>query len=131
MLVLTRKVGQQIRIGDQIVLTIVRTQGQNVRVGIQAPRSVSIVRGELAPLAGSQGSTSAGRPDARRPLEASGDTGDVPVAVGPRGRDAINGVRCPKSSHPHRWTVSSMRERLPSVASHRPLSPTARPLQGV
>ncbi|MCA9260187.1 MAG: carbon storage regulator [Planctomycetales bacterium] len=47
MLVLTRKQNEQIRIGDDIVITIVRTKGKAVRVGIQAPEHLSILRGEL------------------------------------------------------------------------------------
>jgi carbon storage regulator CsrA len=47
MLVLTRKLQQQIKIGDQITVTILRVKGQTVRVGIEAPRQVRVVRGEL------------------------------------------------------------------------------------
>ncbi|MHB0956019.1 MAG: carbon storage regulator CsrA [Pirellulaceae bacterium] len=47
MLVLTRKVHEQIVIGDDITLTIVRVQGHAVRIGIEAPRQVRVVRGEL------------------------------------------------------------------------------------
>jgi carbon storage regulator len=47
MLVLTRKTQQQIKIGDNITITIVRVTGQSVRVGIEAPESVKVVRGEL------------------------------------------------------------------------------------
>ncbi len=47
MLVLTRRTDQSIRIGDDIVITIVEVRGDQVRLGIQAPRSVSIHRAEL------------------------------------------------------------------------------------
>ena len=47
MLVLTRKLQQQIKIGDQITVTILRVKGNTVRVGIEAPRAVRVVRGEL------------------------------------------------------------------------------------
>lgn len=47
MLVLTRKQDQQIQIGDNITLTILRVKGNTVRVGIDAPREVRVVRGEL------------------------------------------------------------------------------------
>ena len=49
MLVLTRKLQQQIKIGDQITVTILRVKGHTVRVGIEAPRDVRVVRGELPP----------------------------------------------------------------------------------
>ena len=48
MLVLTRKQKESIKIGDSIVITILRVQGQSVRVGIEAPREVRVVRGELS-----------------------------------------------------------------------------------
>lgn len=47
MLVLTRKLQEQIRIGENITLTILRVKGSTVRLGIEAPRSVRVVRGEL------------------------------------------------------------------------------------
>lgn len=47
MLVLTRKLQQQIKIGEQITVTILRVKGHTVRVGIEAPREVRVVRGEL------------------------------------------------------------------------------------
>ncbi len=48
MLVLSRKVGQRILIGDQIVVTIVRVGQGGVRVGIEAPLDLAVVREELA-----------------------------------------------------------------------------------
>jgi len=48
MLVLTRKQNEKIRIGDSIVITIVRMKGKSVRLGIEAPSDVNILRGELA-----------------------------------------------------------------------------------
>jgi carbon storage regulator len=50
MLVLSRKESQRIRLGDSIVLTIVRVNGDRVRVGIEAPMEVQVRRGELQPL---------------------------------------------------------------------------------
>ena len=47
MLVLTRKVGEQIQIGDGIQLTITQIKGDRIRLGIAAPREVSVVRSEL------------------------------------------------------------------------------------
>ncbi|MCC9605414.1 carbon storage regulator [Blastopirellula sp. JC732] len=48
MLVLTRKPGETIRIGDDIVITISQLKGGRVRVGIDAPPEMGIRRGELA-----------------------------------------------------------------------------------
>jgi carbon storage regulator len=47
MLVLSRKTGEKIRIGDNVTLTIVRIGPNNVRLGIEAPRDLNIVREEL------------------------------------------------------------------------------------
>jgi carbon storage regulator CsrA len=47
MLVLSRKTRQQIRIGDDITVTILVVKGQVVRVGIEAPRDVRVLRAEL------------------------------------------------------------------------------------
>src|SRR4051812_47601221 len=47
MLVLTRKVQEQIQIGNDITITILRVKGQAVRVGIEAPREISVMRSEI------------------------------------------------------------------------------------
>jgi carbon storage regulator len=47
MLVLSRKTGEKIRIGDNVTVTIVRIGPNNVRLGIDAPRDLNIVREEL------------------------------------------------------------------------------------
>ena len=47
MLVLTRKQKQQIQIGDNITVTILRVKGSAVRIGIEAPNGVRVLRNEL------------------------------------------------------------------------------------
>jgi carbon storage regulator len=47
MLILSRKKNEILRIGDDILLTIVDVQGDQVRLGITAPRNVQILRQEL------------------------------------------------------------------------------------
>lgn len=47
MLVLSRKPGERLLIGEDIAVTIVRIGPNNVRIGIEAPRGVTIVREEL------------------------------------------------------------------------------------
>jgi carbon storage regulator len=47
MLVLTRREGERIALGDDIVVTVVSIQGNKVRLGVSAPDDVVIRRGEL------------------------------------------------------------------------------------
>ncbi len=47
MLVLTRKIGERIRIGDDIVVNVLEISKGSVRIGIDAPRMVPIYRSEV------------------------------------------------------------------------------------
>ena len=47
MLVLSRKIGQHIMIGQDITIKIVDVQGENVRIAIEAPKEIKIYRGEI------------------------------------------------------------------------------------
>jgi len=47
MLVLSRKLSEQILIGSEIAITIIEIRGDRVRVGIQAPKIMNVVRAEL------------------------------------------------------------------------------------
>ncbi len=49
MLILTRKEGEGIRIGDNIVIKVTKITGNQVSLGVTAPRSVHVVRDELVP----------------------------------------------------------------------------------
>jgi len=49
MLVLSRRESERVRLGDSIVLTIVRVSGDKVRLGIEAPADVLVLRDELQP----------------------------------------------------------------------------------
>ena len=49
MLVLSRKQSQRIKLGDSIVITVVRVAGDKVRLGIDAPRDMLVLRDELEP----------------------------------------------------------------------------------
>ncbi len=51
MLVLSRKESERIRLGDSIVVTIVKIAGDRVRVGIEAPADILVLRDELEPHA--------------------------------------------------------------------------------
>lgn len=47
MLVLTRKLGQSIVIGDEIEVVVLEVRGEQVRVGIRAPKTVAVHRKEI------------------------------------------------------------------------------------
>jgi len=47
MLVLSRKPGESLRIGNDIELTVVEIRGDSVRLAIKAPREIPVWRGEL------------------------------------------------------------------------------------
>lgn len=47
MLVLTRKINEEIKIGSDIVIKIISTSDNQVKIGIDAPKSVQILRGEV------------------------------------------------------------------------------------
>jgi carbon storage regulator len=49
MLVLSRRENERIRLGDSIVVTVVRVAGDRVRLGIDAPADVLVLRDELQP----------------------------------------------------------------------------------
>ena len=47
MLIITRRAGERIMVGDDIVVEVMEIVGNSVRVGIQAPRSVPVYREEI------------------------------------------------------------------------------------
>ena len=47
MLILTRKVGERLIIGDDIAVTVLSVKGNQVRVGVQAPSSIAVHREEI------------------------------------------------------------------------------------
>jgi carbon storage regulator len=59
MLILTRKTGEGIRIGDAITLKIIEVRGNQVRVGVEAPRNISVHREEIYELIRDQNTAAA------------------------------------------------------------------------
>ncbi|UVK76761.1 MAG: carbon storage regulator [Sodalis sp. Fse] len=47
MLILTRRIGETIMIGDEVTITILGIKGNQVRIGVNAPKEVSIHREEI------------------------------------------------------------------------------------
>jgi carbon storage regulator len=75
MLVLSRKEAQRIRLGDSIVITVVRIGGDKVRLGIQAPKDMLVLRDELEPF--EKGQQNVGQ---QVMLEIEADLASLPVA---------------------------------------------------
>lgn len=47
MLILTRRVGETLMIGDEVTVTVLGVKGNQVRIGVNAPRNVSVHREEI------------------------------------------------------------------------------------
>jgi carbon storage regulator len=54
MLILTRRVGETLTIGDSVTVTVLAVHGSQVRIGINAPRDVAVHREEVVRRAGSE-----------------------------------------------------------------------------
>ncbi len=48
MLILTRRVGESLKVGDEVSITVLRVKGDQVRLGIDAPDTIAVLREELA-----------------------------------------------------------------------------------
>ena len=47
MLILTRRVGENVMIGDNVQVAVLSVKGNQVRVGIEAPKTIPVIREEL------------------------------------------------------------------------------------
>ncbi len=47
MLILTRRIGESVMVGDEVTITVLGVKGNQVRVGINAPRSIAVHREEI------------------------------------------------------------------------------------
>lgn len=72
MLVLTRRLNQSIKIGDEIEITVIEVRGDQVRLGVTAPRDVSVHRKEVYLQIQQENRAASAAPDAPN-LDALGD----------------------------------------------------------
>ncbi len=72
MLVLTRRLNQSIKIGDEIEITVIEVRGDQVRLGVTAPRDVSVHRKEVYLQIQQENRAASAAPDASA-LDALGD----------------------------------------------------------
>jgi carbon storage regulator len=63
MLILTRKLGETIRIGNEVRITILDVKGKNIRMGIEAPTDVAVHREEVYQMIKQQNILAAGYDD--------------------------------------------------------------------
>jgi carbon storage regulator len=66
MLILTRKEGESVRLGDDIVITVVSVKGGAVRLGIAAPRDLAVHREEIYERVREEGDPKEASSDAAR-----------------------------------------------------------------
>lgn len=69
MLILTRRVGEAVMIGDEVTVTILGVKGNQVRLGINAPKTVSVHREEIFERIKNEKSGVDGRAEEREPAE--------------------------------------------------------------
>jgi carbon storage regulator len=88
MLILTRRAGEALRIGDNIEVTVMAVNGSQVRIGINAPRDIAVDREEIAErkrrereAPGHERETLAAVPN-RKGAPGSGHGGSVKVGAG-------------------------------------------------
>jgi len=83
MLILTRRVGETLMIGDNITVTILGVKGNQVRVGVDAPRDVSVHRQEIYERIQDQPPGS--RPEPRDDSDDAADDEDPPASCNSAG----------------------------------------------
>lgn len=79
MLVLSRKQGERLVIGNDVVVIVNKVAGNRVTLAIEAPSEVRVVRGELSPIEKPQTQAKA-----RLPVEAEAQRADAPQANVPQ-----------------------------------------------
>jgi carbon storage regulator len=75
MLILTRRVGETVMIGEDVAITVLRVKGNQVRLGVDAPKSVSVQREEIYQRMQNEAApTTEGAPDTEPSRAQSGAT---------------------------------------------------------
>jgi carbon storage regulator len=69
MLILSRRPGESLTIGDEITITVVGVNGNQIRLGITAPREVRVLREEIYKAIQEENRAAASALDSRRKLE--------------------------------------------------------------
>ncbi|MBQ0003867.1 MAG: carbon storage regulator CsrA [Treponema sp.] len=65
MLILSRKIDEKIKIGDDITLTIIEIRGDQVKIGVEAPKNVKVFRQEVFNAIQSENKAASAIPDTK------------------------------------------------------------------
>lgn len=85
MLILTRRVGETIVIGDDVVVTVLGIKGNQVRIGINAPKDVSVHREEIYQRIQQEKNTTPAAKEEQKPAAASKKKEEVDEAEDSKG----------------------------------------------
>ena len=69
MLILSRRLGESVTIGDDIVVTVVGVSGNQVRLGISAPKAVRVLREEIYKVIQKENKSATNAADSKRKVE--------------------------------------------------------------
>ncbi|SUD80298.1 carbon storage regulator CsrA [Pseudomonas putida] len=97
MLILTRRVGETIRINNDIAVTILGVKGMQTRVGVEAPAGVSVHRQEIFERIRARGDHLPSTAPRSEPVTASVDPRDLFIAANPIGASAAELEKGPVS----------------------------------
>ncbi len=92
MLLLTRKLGENIRIGDDVKITIVEVKGNHVKLGIDAPPSVKVHREEIYERIQQENRRNQAQAAANAGGAAAGNPGSTGGSTGSEGKRSVNGT---------------------------------------
>lgn len=82
MLVLTRRIGERVLIGDDIEVTVLDVKGDSVRIGVQAPRTTRIQRAEIVAAIEQENVAAAGSAEDATAAIMRALTGSAPDSAG-------------------------------------------------
>ena len=78
MLIITRRPGEKVMLGDDVVVEVIEVSGSSVRIGIAAPRSVPVYREEIYTAIKSENTAAAAADPAQLPEELRAGPGVLP-----------------------------------------------------
>ncbi len=78
MLIITRRPGEKLMIGDDVVIEVIEVSGSSVRIGIAAPKSIPVYREEIYSAVKAENTAAAAADPGQLPDELAGPQGSAP-----------------------------------------------------